>query len=315
MYIHSISFVIPCYRSEHTIYDVVMELEDKLKELKIVEYEIILVNDCSPDNVWGKILKLCDDNIKIKGVLLAKNFGQHAALLAGYSCANNDIVISFDDDGQAPINELELLLNKIDEGYDVVYAYYEAVRQGMFRRFGTLMAAKMGQIMIGIPKDFKFSTFCVMKKYVVDEMLKYTNPYPYLPGLVFRTTRNITSVLTHQRNRAYGSSSYKFSSLLKLWMNGFTAFSIKPIRFGTMMGMGLSAIGFIIAVILIINKIIEPNIAVGWTSIISAILIMGGLILAMLGLVGEYIGRIYISINNSPQYVIKEIITGKNNDN
>lgn len=303
-----VSFVIPCYRSEHTVCAVVDELLLKIDDLDVRDYEVILVNDCSPDGVWNMIKGLCSQNRKIKGVLLSRNFGQHAALLAGYSIATGDIVVSLDDDGQAPIDELGLLMEKIYEGYDAVYAYYEEIKQNGFRKFGTWMAGKMGQIMIGFPKDFKGSSFYAVRKYVVDEMTKYDNPYPFLGGLVFRTTHNIACVLTHQRKRAYGVSGYSFTSLLRLWLNGFTAFSVKPIRAGAIAGVLLSGVGFIVAIVLVARKIINPEVAMGWTSTISAILVVGGLILMMLGLVGEYVGRIYISINNSPQYVIKEIV-------
>ena len=222
-----VSFVIPCYRSEHTVCDVVDELLNKIHKLNIKKYELILVNDSSPDNVWTTIKGLCSQNERIKGISLARNFGQHAALLAGYSFVEGDIVVSLDDDGQAPIDELDLLLNKLDEGYDAVYAYYDEIKQTEFRKFGTWMASKMGQIMIGFPKDFKGSSFYVVRRFVVDEMIKYNNPYPYLGGLVFRTTHNITCVKTHQRKRTYGTSGYSFKSLLKLWLNGFTAFSVK----------------------------------------------------------------------------------------
>ena len=308
----TVSFVIPCYRSENTIADVIDELIREIRTLAIQDYEIILVNDCSPDNVWGVIEKLCAQNDRITGISLSRNFGQHAALLAGYSYARFETAVSLDDDGQAPIDELDKLLNKLDEGYDAVYAYYEEIKQTGFRKFGSWMAKKMGEWMIGYPKDFKGSSFYAARKYVVDEMIKYKNPYPYLGGLVFQTTHNIACVMTHQRKRVQGTSGYSFARLLKLWMNGFTAFSVKPIRLGTFAGLIIALAGFITALVLIIRKIVNPDVVVGWTSIISAILIVGGLILGMIGLVGEYVGRIYISINHSPQYVIKtEINTNK----
>ncbi len=304
----NLSFVIPCYRSEHTIRDVVTELTNKTRELQIGKYEIILVNDCSPDDTWRVIRELCEKDDHIVGISLARNFGQHAALLAGYSFVKGEIIVSLDDDGQAPVDELNLLLDKLEEGYDAVYAYYKEIKQNGFRKFGTWMAGKMGQIMIGFPKDYKGSSFFAARRFIIDEVIKYRNPYPYLGGLVYQTTHNVACVMTHQRKRAYGRSGYSFSRLLELWLNGFTAFSVKPLRLGAVFGMALSMLGFLTALILIIKKLFSPDIAVGWTSIIAAILIVGGLILLMLGLVGEYIGRVYISINNSPQYVVRETI-------
>lgn len=301
-----LSFVIPCYRSENTIESVVNEIGVVVNNLDINDYEIILANDCSPDNVWSVILKLAKNNPKVKGISLAKNFGQHSALLAGYSQASGDIVVSLDDDGQTPIDELGLLLNKVDEGYDVVYAYYEEIKQNAFRRFGTFMAQKMGESMIGQPKNLKGSSFYVAKKFVIDEMIKYTNPYPYLAGLVFRVTKNVTSVQTHHRKRMEGKSGYSFKRLFALWFNGFTAFSVKPLELGAYVGIIFAVLGFLYAFITMIRKILHPEIIAGWSSVVSILLILGGMILIMLGLIGEYVGRIYISINESPQYVIKE---------
>lgn len=301
-----LSFVIPCYRSEKTIESVVNEIGVVVNNLDINDYEIILANDCSPDNVWSVILKLAKNNPKVKGISLAKNFGQHSALLAGYSQASGDIVVSLDDDGQTPIDELGLLLNKVDEGYDVVYAYYEEIKQNAFRRFGTFMAQKMGESMIGQPKNLKGSSFYVAKKFVIDEMIKYTNPYPYLAGLVFRVTKNVTSVQTHHRKRMEGKSGYSFKRLFALWFNGFTAFSVKPLELGAYVGIIFAVLGFLYAFITMIRKILHPEIIAGWSSVVSILLILGGMILIMLGLIGEYVGRIYISINEAPQYVIKE---------
>lgn len=301
-----LSFVIPCYRSEKTIKSVVDEIIKTVGTLQIDKYEIILVNDCSPDNVWEEIKKIAASNSTVRGFSLAKNFGQHAALLAGYSQAVGDLIISLDDDGQTPIDELGLLLSKLDEGYDVVYAYYEEIKQNAFRRFGSFMAVKMAEIMLGAIKGLKGSSFYVAKKFVIDEMVKYDNPYPYMPGLVLRTTRNISNVMTHHRPRLEGKSGYSFKRLLSLWINGFTAFSVKPLEIGTYVGSLVAFVGFIFALTIIIRKIVNPSIAAGWASIIAIMLILGGLILIMLGLIGEYIGRIYICLNKSPQYVIKE---------
>lgn len=301
-----ISFVIPCYRSEHTIEKVVLEVITTANRLGYVDYEIILVNDCSPDNVWSVIKRLAAENPKIHGISMAKNFGQHSALLAGYSQTTGDIVVSLDDDGQTPIDELQLLMDKIEEGYDVVYAYYAEIKQNAFRKFGSWMAQKMGEAMIGQPKNLRGSSFYIAKRFIIDEMIKYHNPYPYLAGLVFRTTQNVASVETHHRLRIQGESGYSFKSLLSLWINGFTAFSVKPLEFGTITGIIIATLGFIYAIFIIIRKLINPAIQAGWSSIIAILLLIGGMILIMLGLIGEYVGRIYISINSAPQYVIKE---------
>ena len=302
-----LSFVIPCYRSEKTIEVVVAEIEERMKERPELEYEVILVNDCSPDGVWGVIKKLANDKLFVTGINLAKNFGQHSALMAGYAYCTGDYVVSLDDDGQIPLESLFSLYDKLEEGYDVVYAYYEERKRTLFRKFGTWVANKMGEIMLGQPKGIVGSSFYIARKFVIEEMIKYDNAYPYLWGLVLRTTRNIACVKTIHRERIEGKSGYSFGKLLSLWINGFTAFSVKPLEWGTYMGVVLAIVGFVYAVITIVRKLLGANIMLGWSSTISILLIVGGMILVMLGLIGEYVGRIYICINNSPQYVIREV--------
>lgn len=302
------SFVIPCYRSENTIEIVAEELTEKLKDMHIDDYEIILINDCSPDNVWAKIVALTKQDNHISGINLAKNFGQHAALLAGYAKTTGDFVISLDDDGQAPIDELDKLIDKIGEDFDVVYSYYEEIKQKAYRRFGTWVAAKMAQIMLGAPKDFKGSSFYVARKLVIDEIVKYNNPYPYLLGLTLQVTRKIGYVEVHHRKRLEGVSGYSFKSLVSLWLNGFTAFSVKPLELGTMAGTIFAVVGFFGGIVTIIRKILNPSIVAGWSSMISLMFFIGGMVMLMLGLIGEYVGRIYICINRAPQYVIREEI-------
>lgn len=306
-----ISFVIPCYRSENTIETVINEIDQRMiecREKKLADdYEIILVNDCSPDNVWSVLEKLAETRQDVTSISLAKNFGQHAALMAGYAHCSGDYILSLDDDGQAPLDSLNRMLQKLEEGYDVVYAYYKESKQKFYRRIGSSLAVWMGRICLEPPKDLKASSFYVARKFVIDEVIKYDNSYPYLVGLVLRVTRNIACIETEQRSRIEGTSGYSFKSLLSLWLNGFTAFSVKPLELSVYMGVLTSVIGFIYAIIVIIRRILHPEMEAGWSSIISIQLITSGIIMIMLGLIGEYIGRMYISINNSPQYVIKEI--------
>ncbi len=300
------SFVIPCYQSENTLRQVVHELLMEIEKENLMEYEIILVNDCSPDNVWHVIKSLSRENDFVHGINLAKNFGQHAALLAGYAKSKGDVIVSLDDDGQAPVDELYKLLNGLGEDYDVVYAYYDEVKQNLFRRLGSWAALQMGHALLEIPKDFKGSSFYAARKFIIDEMLHYKNAYPYLPGLVFRTTRKINCVRTSHRGRLEGRSGYSFRSLFSLWMNGFTAFSVKPLEIGFWLGVIFAVMGFGGGIYTAVNKICNPDIPAGWTSTICVLLILGGMIMLMLGLLGEYIGRIYICINKAPQYVVKE---------
>jgi undecaprenyl-phosphate 4-deoxy-4-formamido-L-arabinose transferase len=303
------SFVIPCYRSENTITAVVKEIKEEMSlKRPNDDYEIILVNDCSPDGVWNVIKQLAETQNNIIGINLAKNFGQHSALLAGYGKSTGDYIVSLDDDGQAPLDSLNQLISKIEDGYDVVYAYYHEIKQTLFRRFGAWVAVQMGNIMLEPPKGLKGSSFYIARKFVIDEMVRYKNSFPYLPGLVFRTTKNIAWIETNHRNRLQGASGYSFIRLLGLWLNGFTAFSVKPLRASTFLGFFFAFLGFAFSIFVIVRRLLGITTLEGWSTIIALILIIGGSILMMLGLIGEYIGRIYICLNESPQYVIKNII-------
>lgn len=302
-----ISFVIPCYRSAMTIEGVIEEIRNTMQGLNYV-YEVILVNDFPMDTTFDVIKALAEKYDNIVGVNLAKNFGQHAALMAGFGYCTGDVVVCLDDDGQTPADEVGKLLDKIEEGYDVVYAKYEHKQHSLFRNFGSKVNELMARFMIGKPKELYVSSYFAAKSFIVKEMLRYQNPYPYVIGLVLRTTKNITNVTVNHRERENGTSGYTFSKLLGLWLNGFTAFSIKPLRVATAIGAFCAGAGFIYGVYTIIKKFVNPAVPMGWSSTMAALVFIGGMLMLMLGLIGEYVGRIYISINNAPQYVVREVV-------
>lgn len=306
-----VSFVIPCYRSEKTLPGVIKEIQDTMKGLPEYVYDMFLVNDCSPDNTFETIKELCSLYDNITGINLAKNFGQHAALMAGLRKSDGDIVVCLDDDGQTPADEVGKLLAGIENGSDVVYAQYDSKKHSAFRNFGSWANDVMTRVMLGKPKDLHVTSYFAAKRFVVDSMVTYENSYPYVIGLVLRTTKNITNVPVKHRSREIGTSGYNMKKLFALWFNGFTAFSITPLRAATMLGCLCAGGGFIYGIYTIIKKILNPDVPVGFSSLMSAIVFIGGMLMVMLGLIGEYIGRIYISINNSPQYVIKEEIGHK----
>lgn len=299
-----LSFVIPCYGSEHTIGHVVDGIRETVREGD--DYEIVLVNDDSPDRVWEQIEKLCEADPKIKGICLSRNFGQHAALLAGYRECGGELVISLDDDGQTPVQEVYSLIDAMQEGCDVAMACYPNKMHNKFRNLGSRINKIMAVHMVGMPKGIENTSYFCMRRFVVEEMLRYTNAYPYIPGLIFRTTKKVKNVPIHHHEREHGKSGYTFGKLLGLWFNGFTAFSIKPLRAATATGCICAAVGFLYGFITIVRKLVNPAIMLGWSSLVSLIVFIGGVIMLMLGLIGEYIGRIYICMNNSPQYVIRE---------
>lgn len=304
-----LSFVIPCYGSEDTLPAVIKEIVDTVATRRSqYDYEIILVNDNSPDSVWSVIEVLSKENPRILGLHLARNFGQHSALMAGYAHATGDIVLSLDDDRQTPADEMFTLIDKLEEGYDVVYGCYAERKDSLFRKAGTYVNKMMTESLIGKPKNIRFTSYFAMRKFVVKEILRYTNTYPYIGGLVFRSTLNIANVPVAHRSRDVGKSHYTLKKLLTLWMNGFTAFSVKPLRISSFMGAVIAILGFIFGAYNIINKLLHPEIMAGYSTLIAALMFIGGMIMLMLGILGEYVGRMYISMNNAPQYVIREKI-------
>ena len=305
-----ISFVIPCYRSEHSISDVVNEIESVMTSHIEDNHEIILINDCSPDNTIEVLKSIALSNDHVTAIDMAKNFGQHAALMAGIRQSKGDIVVCLDDDGQTPPAEVYKLIDKLND-FDVCYASYEEKKHSLFRNIGSKVNDKMLEIMLDKPKALYASSYFAMKRYIVDEVVKYTNPYPYIMGLVLRATNSITSAPVNHKDRISGKSGYSISKLLSLWINGFTAFSVKPLRIASLMGIICAVIGVIFSIWTIFNKLTNPLAPLGWTTLIIVLLIIGGMILFVLGLLGEYVGRMYISMNNSPQYVIKGTVNGK----
>ena len=305
-----ISFVIPCYRSSATLPGVIQEIKDTMEKLAEYEYEVVLVNDCSPDDTFDTITTLCQGNSFITGINLAKNFGQHAALMAGFHYVKGDIVVCLDDDGQTPACEVGKLLAGIEEGADVVYARYGHKHHSGFRNFGSHVNELMTRVMLGKPKDLYVSSYFAARRFVVDEMIRYQYAYPYVIGLVLRSTKNIINVDVNHRDREAGSSGYTLGKLLALWFNGFTAFSVKPLRLATMAGTVFALCGFTYGIYTIIKKIFinPPELVIGFSALMSVMVFMGGMLMLMMGLIGEYMGRMYISMNNSPQYVIREMV-------
>ena len=302
-----VSFVIPCYRSERTIEAVAAEIARTMETMPEHSWELILVNDCSPDNTFSVIRALAEQDGRVTAIDLAKNFGQHAALMCGMRHSTGDAVVCLDDDGQTPADEVGKLLKKIEAGYDVVYASYEEKQESGFRRFGSEVNRRMTEIMLSKPKELELTSYFAARRYIVDEMLRYEHCYPYVMGLVLRSTKRICNVPVRHRPRESGASGYTLSKLLGLWMNGFTSFSVKPLRIATYAGAVTALLGFVYALVAVIRYFTVHLAPQGWTTTTVLLLIVGGLNLLMLGLAGEYIGRVFMCVNATPQYVEREV--------
>ncbi len=302
-----LSFVIPCYRSERTIEWVIQEIIEVTGKLNRT-YEIIAVDDNSPDHVYDVLAGLARENRNIKVIHFSKNFGQHAGLMAGIRSSVGDVVVVLDDDGQCPLDHLSDLILPLEKGWDIAIAQYGRKKQSFFKNVCSNLNEIAANILVDKPKDLQMGNFMAFKRFIADEISRYAGPYPYLSGLLFRSSGHLANVPMQERARMEGGTTYTLRKLFSLWLNSFTAFSIKPLRFASLAGMVIAAVGFFYGAVIIVQKLANPAVAVGWSSLVVLQTILGGLILLVLGLIGEYLGRIYMSINQTPQYVIDQTI-------
>lgn len=301
------SIIIPCYNSDQTIRHVVeltMEWMDKLGK----EYEFILVDDYSPNNpkTINELKKLAEEYRQVKVLELAYNSGQHNAIMAGLNYASGDICIAMDDDGQTHPSQLPILLDKLEEGYDIVYGYYPEKKHSMFRNLGSYFNYLTVRYLIGRPKGMKTSSFWVIRKFVRDEIIKYRAPYTQLQGLFLRTTKNIGTVPIQHFEREVGVSNYTLKKLIHLWSN-MIGFSVVPLKLATNLGYFFSFVGILGVFWIIISKILRPHMLLGWPSMMVVMCFFSGIILLFMGLIGEYIGRMFLSMQNTPQFVVRQV--------
>lgn len=304
-----ISVVIPCYRSAGMLPEVVSRT---INVLNNKNYEIILVNDGSPDETFSVICELAHGNKCIIGINLAKNFGQQSAIMTGLHYATGNIIVCMDDDGQTPPEAIPQLVEGLDDDYDVVYARYAHKQHSGFRNFGSYINDIMACQLINKPRGIYLSSFFAIKRYMVNEVLRYNGAFVYLPGLILRSTNRVRNVDVEHHARLEGASGYSFKNLLKIWLNGFTAFSIKPLRLADIVGCAIAGIGFLYLIYTIVMYFHHPGTVEGWHSLMAVLLILGGSIMLMLGMIGEYLGRVYISLNSAPQYVVRDVV--RNNE-
>lgn len=303
-----LSFVIPCYRSADTIIPVLDEIEKVASSNDGVSFEVVTVVDGSPDSVFDVLCEASSTRPYLKVVELSKNYGQINAQMAGFRNASGDIIVAIDDDGQCPLDRLWDLLDPIIAGEaDFAAAKYERREQNVFRNFGSHMNQVMARSLVGMPEDFEISNFYAFTKIINQELDNYPNPHPYFLGCIFNVTSRSVNVPMQERERMAGSSNYTFLKLISNWLSGFTSYSIKPLRVADLIGLICAIVGFLFGIYTIIAKL-TMDIAMGYSSLLASLLFIGGVIMILLGLIGEYIGRIMLLLNRTPQYVIRQVV-------
>ena len=306
----TISVAIPCYKSALTIPTVVNDIRTAITRRNGYDYQIILVNDYPDDNTFDIISDLCREDPKITGVNLSRNFGQTTAKMAALPYVKGDVLVYMDDDGQHPADQIYLLVDKVLEGYDMVYARFPHKKHSLFKRFTSWLNAKVLELNGTKPKDIVISSYHAMSRTAVEALKKYKSPFPSIGGYLSHVVRRYANVDMDHQARLAGHSNYTLGKMLKLWLTGFTNFSTMPLRLSAFIGAACAAVGFVSGAIVIIRKLINPAIAAGYTSSIALQLFIGGIIMMILGLCGEYIGRIYMTVSNMPQYETREILNG-----
>ncbi len=303
-----VSVCIPCYRSARTLPAVVAEIQREFAARAGYEYRIILVNDGSPDDTFQVIESLCEQDQRIVGINLSRNYGQAHAKMAALRFAMGNALVFMDDDGQHPAAGIFRLLEGIQRGSDVVYASFSKKQHGMYKRWISSLHNKLSEWNGVNPKGVRRSAFVAWSKFAYEAVRQYKSPFPSPPGYLMHVTSKITSTEVEHRKRAAGRSGYTLRKLFRLWMDSFTNFSVVPLRFASFIGALCAFSGFVWGAVLVIRKLVRPSVPVGYTSTISVILFVGGVIMLMLGLLGEYIGRIYMTVSGMPQYKVSRII-------
>ena len=302
------SVVIPCYKSSQTIRKVVEMTAAEFEQMNIKDYEFVLVDDHSPDDgaTYRELKALADDYPYVKAICLAKNAGQHNALMCALNHASGDYLIAMDDDMQTHPSQLPILLKEIHKGYDIVYGYYPDKKHSTFRNFGSFVNYLTVRILIGKPKELKTSSYWVIRRFVRDYVIQYESPYTHTQGLFLRTTRNISCVPIRHYEREVGESGYTFKKLVQLWSN-IMGYSVVPLRMATWCGYFFFLISIIGVIGIIIWKIFAPATHMGWPSLMCSICFFSGINMLFLGLIGEYLGRMFLGMNHLPQFVVKEV--------
>jgi len=301
-----ISIIIPAFRAEHSIFILCKEI---LKVFSDHKTEIVITNDCSPDKTHDECLKLIKEYPqKITYIKLSKNVGEHNAVMAGLKHSRGKWVIIMDDDFQNPPAEaLKLLTYSINNKFDVVYGDYRKKKHSFLRNFMSKINDISANYILKKPKGLYLSSFKCLKKTIVKKIINYEGPNPYVDGLILSVTSNIGSIKTLHAEREAGKSGYSFLKLIKLYGNLMTNFSTVPIHIFSMMGFIIAFLIGIYTIFVILEKISNPNLPVGYTSLFIAIIFFSGVQLIFLGLLGEYIGKILKIVNKDPQYSIEYI--------
>lgn len=301
-----VSIVIPCYNSEHTIEKVVDLCMEEFDKLDGYDCEMVLVNDFSKDATFEAITRAANKYPdKVVGINLAKNFGQHAAIMAGLHYIHGDMVIGMDDDMQNHPSQIPQFLAKAEEGFDVVFGVFKERKFNKSKNITGAVSRFVLWHVLERPEKIQMSSFWLARRYVVEKSKEYAGNNAFIQLLFFRTTHSMANIEIEHFDREVGESNYTFRKGLKHFMS-FMNYSIIPLRLSTYLGVILFLLGIVSGIIVFVRKLINPSIAMGWSSLMCVMLVLFGVVFLLLGILGEYIGKIILMENKTPQYVIRD---------
>jgi glycosyltransferase involved in cell wall biosynthesis len=307
----ALSIVVPVYNGAHTV----SKLVEALSGLEVPGgIEIVLVVDGSPDDSLKVCRRLCEEARKpLTVVNLSRNFGEHNAVMAGLGFALGEHIVTMDDDLQNPPGEvLRLWQHAIRGGYDVVYSFSERKGDAAWRNLGSCVANWIADMLMDKPKGLYLSSFRCMNRFTAREVAGHRGPYPYVDGLIMQVTRNIGTLQVTHLPRTIGRSNYTVRRLARLFFSIVLNFSVTPLRVASVVGFGLAMLGAL-GVLLVVGEAIIVGTPRGWASLMAAVLLLAGVQLMMLGLVGEYVGRLFLTVNGKPQFVVRDVQRGAPN--
>jgi undecaprenyl-phosphate 4-deoxy-4-formamido-L-arabinose transferase len=308
----ALSIVIPVYRSADCLEALNAAISETLAPLG-VSYEVILVNDCSPDESWTVIESLCGRDARVVGVDLRRNFGQDNALLTGIRLARGQYIAIMDDDLQHDPKDIPSLVSGLEAGFDVVYGQFRKKRHKIWKNVGSWFAGKVAEWVLNKPPNIYLSPYKVFRREVADLICNYHGAEPYIDGLLLQVTSRVTQVPVEHRRRYSGKSTYTFWESIRIWTRIAFSFSVKPLRLVTILGLAFSVLGVLLGIAVILYRLSSPESfpqnTAGWASLIVAVLFLGGVQMIFFGILGEYAGRTYLRVNDEPQTAVRTIVS------
>jgi glycosyltransferase involved in cell wall biosynthesis len=300
-----ISIVIPVYNSESSLEQLHQQIAEAMQS---IDYELILVNDKSKDRSWEKIVSLSKINKKIKGISLKKNVGQDNAILAGLGKTEGEYVVIMDDDLQHMPADILKIYEKCKDGFDICYALFPDIKQSLWKKIGSKLNGYIAELILKKPKGLYLSPFKIMRSDLAKEIIQYRGSFPYIDGIILTLTSNVAQIeLTHHK-RPKGKSNYNLVRSVSVFLKHITGYSLYPLRIASIIGIAAASLSFLLGIWFIVDYFINETHVEGWLTIVLLLVFFNGLILMCIGMIGEYIGRIYMTVTAKPQYVIdKEI--------